>query len=75
MLTAENQTAQRKTCLSVTLSTTNPTWTDLSTNPGLCGEKPATNHLSYGTANQLIYIKLSTESCQVNLILVHISQA
>jgi hypothetical protein len=35
-----------KTCPSATLSTTNPTWTDL----GLCGERPATNCLSHGTA-------------------------
>jgi hypothetical protein len=36
-----------KTCPSATLSTTNPTWPDL----GHCGGKPATNHLSYGTAS------------------------
>jgi hypothetical protein len=29
-----------ETCPSVTLSTTNPTWTDLSANPGLRGETP-----------------------------------
>jgi hypothetical protein len=32
---------------SATLSTTNPTWID----PGLCGERPATNRLSHGTAS------------------------
>jgi hypothetical protein len=32
------------------LSTTNPTWTDPGSNPGLCGERPATNRLSHGTA-------------------------
>jgi hypothetical protein len=31
---------------SATLSTTNPTWID----PGLRGERPATNRLSHGTA-------------------------
>jgi hypothetical protein len=31
---------------SATLSTTNPTWI----NPGLHGERPATNRLSHGTA-------------------------
>jgi hypothetical protein len=36
---------------SATLSTTNPTWTDPGSNPGLCGERPATNHRSHGTAN------------------------
>jgi hypothetical protein len=40
-----------KTCLSATLSTTNPTWPDLGSNPGRRGWKPATNRLSYGTAN------------------------
>jgi hypothetical protein len=37
---------------SVTLSTTNPTWIDLGANPGLRGERPATNRLSHGTALQ-----------------------
>jgi hypothetical protein len=40
-----------KTCPSATLSTTNTTWTDQDMNPGLCGEKPATDHLSCGRAN------------------------
>jgi hypothetical protein len=39
-----------KTCPSTTLSTTNPTWPDLGSNPSRRGGKPATNHLSYGTA-------------------------
>jgi hypothetical protein len=41
-----------KTCPSVTLSNTNPTWPDLGSNPNLRGGKPATNHLSYGAAVQ-----------------------
>jgi hypothetical protein len=45
-LTGENRSTRRKTCPSGTLSTTNPTWTD----PGLCGEKRASNRLSHGTA-------------------------
>jgi hypothetical protein len=32
------------------LDATNPTWIDPGTNPGLHGEKPATNDLSHGTA-------------------------
>jgi hypothetical protein len=40
------------TCLSATLSTTNPTWPDLGSNPSRRGGKPATNRLSYGTACQ-----------------------
>jgi hypothetical protein len=39
-----------KTCHSATLSTTNATWTDPGPNPGLRGERPATNSLSHGTA-------------------------
>jgi hypothetical protein len=34
---------------SATLSTTSPTWIDLGVNPGLRGERPATNDLSHGT--------------------------
>jgi hypothetical protein len=32
------------------LFTTNPTWTDLGTNPDLLNEKPASNYLSCSTA-------------------------
>jgi hypothetical protein len=35
---------------SATLSTTNPTWLDLGSNPGRRSGKLATNPLSYGTA-------------------------
>jgi hypothetical protein len=35
---------------SATLSTTNPTWIDPGANPGLRGERPATNRLSHVTA-------------------------
>jgi hypothetical protein len=45
-----NRKTRRKACHSAPLSTTNPTMTDLGANPGLRGEKPATNSLSYGTA-------------------------
>jgi hypothetical protein len=40
------------------LSTTNPTWTDLGVNPGLCRERSATNCLSRVTAKGW-----SIESC------------
>jgi hypothetical protein len=36
--------------LSVSLSTTNPTWPDLGSNPGRRGGKAASNRLHYGTA-------------------------
>jgi hypothetical protein len=47
ILTGENRRTRRRTCPSATLCTTNSTWTVLSANPGLRGEKPATNRLSY----------------------------
>jgi hypothetical protein len=43
-------TTGRKTCPSVTLFTTNPTWIDPGSNLGLHSERPATNRLSHGTA-------------------------
>jgi hypothetical protein len=46
-LTGKNRSSGRKTCPSATLSTTNPTWTKPGSNPGLRGERPATNRLSY----------------------------
>jgi hypothetical protein len=45
-LTRENP---EKTCPSANLSTTNPTWTDMGANQGLCGERWLTNYLSHCT--------------------------
>jgi hypothetical protein len=39
-----------ETCLSASLSTTNPTRADLGSNPGRRGGNPATDSLSYGAA-------------------------
>jgi hypothetical protein len=39
-----------KTCPSATLSTTNPIWLVLVSNPGRRGGKPVTNRLNYSTA-------------------------
>jgi hypothetical protein len=50
-LTRENRSTRGKPCPSTTLSTTNPTWTDPRSNPGLRDGRPATNRLSHGTAN------------------------
>jgi hypothetical protein len=36
------------TCHNVTLSTTNPTWTGLGLNLGLCGKRLESNQLSDG---------------------------
>jgi len=41
---------KKKTCPSVTLSTTKPTQMDLRPNSCHRGEKPAINHLIHGTA-------------------------
>jgi hypothetical protein len=49
-LTGENRSTRGKTCPSATLSTTNPSWSDLGSNPVLRCERPATNRLSHGTA-------------------------
>jgi hypothetical protein len=46
------RTTRRKTCPSATLSTTNPTCTDPGSNPGLRSERPATNRLKHGTAQE-----------------------
>jgi hypothetical protein len=40
-------------CPTATFSATNPTWSDLGSNPGLRARwKPATNRLSYGTTTE-----------------------
>jgi hypothetical protein len=54
-LTGENRRTRGKTFPSASLSTTNPTWTDPLSNPGLRGGRPAANRLSHGTAIILIY--------------------
>jgi hypothetical protein len=50
ILTGENRRTCRETCLSATLSTTNPTWSDSGANPDLHSEGLATNHLHCGLA-------------------------
>jgi hypothetical protein len=50
ILTGKTQKKWRKTCHSATMSTTDPTYTDLGANPDLRGESPTTNHLSNGMA-------------------------
>jgi hypothetical protein len=52
ILTGRNQITWRKSCLSVTLSTSDPTRTDLGASSGPCGEMLATNRLSYDTASR-----------------------
>jgi hypothetical protein len=50
ILTGENRRTRRKSCPSATLPTPNPTWIDPGANPGLSGERPATDDLSHGTS-------------------------
>jgi hypothetical protein len=47
----------RENLPSATLSTTNPIWIDPGANPGLRGERPATNRLSHGTALGRTYLR------------------
>jgi hypothetical protein len=49
-LTGENRSTRGENLPSANLSTTNPTWTEPGSNPGLRGGRPATNRLSHGTA-------------------------
>jgi hypothetical protein len=63
ILTGENRRTRRKTCPSVTLSTTNPTWIDPGTNPGFCGDRPATNDLNHGMAPQQCQYDLCAIVC------------
>ena len=50
---------EKKTCPIATLSTTNPTWTDPGSNPGLRNERPATNRQSHGTAHLVVLLSHS----------------
>jgi hypothetical protein len=45
-LTGGKVRTRRETCLSATLSSTNPTWTEPGANPGLSCDRPATNRVS-----------------------------
>jgi hypothetical protein len=48
-----------ETCPTATLSTTNPTWPDLSPNQGRRGGRQETNSLSYGTAYNRVWTPCS----------------
>jgi len=48
VVNGENRSTRRKPCASATLSTTNPTYTGLGLNMGLCIDRLASNHLSHG---------------------------
>jgi hypothetical protein len=61
--TGGKKLAGEKSCPIATLSTTNPTWTDPESNPGLRGEKPATNRLSHVT--QILKLNVTVEHVQL----------
>jgi hypothetical protein len=50
--------------ISATLSTTNRTWTDLGSNPGLRDERSATNRLSHGTVTGTALLYNAIDACQ-----------
>jgi hypothetical protein len=54
ILTGENRSTPKKTCPSATVSTTDPTWTDLSLKSDLRSEGSVTDRLSHGTARLMI---------------------
>jgi hypothetical protein len=62
---SENLCTQRKTCPSAILSTTNPTWTGLGLNLGLCGGKLVAKHQScvtvYFKYRLLLYCNMTWE--------------
>ena len=66
VLTGENLSTGRYNCPSATLFTTNVTRTGLGSNPGLCGEKPATD---------LNYIETFSPYRAVNTLLGYINQS
>jgi hypothetical protein len=65
---AENRSTWVKICPNVTSSTTNPTCTEPGSNSGLCGERPATNRLSHGTALLVFYCRPEPEVPHTHLI-------
>jgi hypothetical protein len=57
-MTRKNRSTQEKTCTSATLSTTNPTWTDPGSDPGLRAGRPAVNRVSLCTAQPVTFDKV-----------------
>jgi hypothetical protein len=69
-VTGEHRNTQRKTCRSVTLSTTNPTWTPLGLDPGLqrsfetSGNLTSTDRNISEDLNFLVKYTVETNICQ-----------
>jgi hypothetical protein len=61
----KNRRTRRETRSSATLSTTNLTWAEPGTKPGLHVERPPTNLLSHGTAHakNIILIQFVYDRC------------
>jgi hypothetical protein len=53
----------KKTCPSVSLSTTNFIWSDVDSHPGRCGGKPATNRVAWAMARPYIDSCMREEFC------------
>jgi hypothetical protein len=60
--TEENRTTRRETYLSATFSTENFTGNGLKSNPGLRGDRPASNASSHGTA---VKVKIGLNYIQI----------
>jgi len=52
----------RRTCPSVTLSTTNPTWTGLGLNTGIRGVRLAVNLLSHCMAKEILQLSIKIQN-------------
>jgi len=64
ILKGENRSRLNITCLSGTLCTINPKWTDIVSNPGMCGDRPATNLWRSNLFRQHITIQFLPHSKQ-----------
>jgi hypothetical protein len=67
-LTGENRSTCGKTCPGAILSTTNPTWTDPGSNPGLRDGRSATNRLSHGPPCCLTFFPQIRTNFDTNII-------
>jgi hypothetical protein len=65
-VTGENWSTGRETCPSGTLSTTDPTLTDLGSNRDLRGDRPATNRLSHDRASLPCTADTATYNSSIN---------
>jgi hypothetical protein len=69
IMTNENQSTWRRTCLSATSSTTNLTQTGLWWNPGLRGERPPIKRLSHGTHHSYATYPILTSELRITRLI------